>query len=90
MSGDIAIAKNLRAAGFSQEQSETLAESISNGITESVATKVDIAELKTELKTDIVEVKTEISEIRVKTNVILAILMIVLSILLAPLLKQLF
>ena len=83
MSGDIAVAKNLRAAGFSQEQSETLAESISQSIVVGAATKIDIAELKTELKTDI-------SEIRVKMNVILAILMIVLSILLAPLLKQLF
>lgn len=90
MSGDIAIAKNLRAAGFSLEQSEALAESISNGITEGSVTKIDIAELKTELKTDIIELKTKISEIRVKTNAILAILMIVLSILLAPLLKLLF
>ena len=64
MGGDIAIAKNLRAAGFSQEQSKTLAESISESIVVGVATKIDIAELKTELK-------TEISKLRVKMNVIL-------------------
>ena len=46
--------KNLRTAGFSQEQSETLAESISKGINDGAASKADIArvEIKLESRTN--------------------------------------
>ena len=50
MGGDIAIAKNLRAAGFSQEQSKTLAESISESIVVGVATKIDISGIEDGIK----------------------------------------
>ena len=46
---EIAIVKDLRVAGFSQEQSETLAESISKGIVGGSATKSDIARLESRL-----------------------------------------
>ena len=82
MGGDIAIAKNLRRRRFSQEQSKTLAESISESIVVGVATKLILRNED--------GIKDRNFKLRVKMNVILAILMIVLSILLAPLLKQLF
>ena len=42
---DITTAKNLRAAGFTQEQADILAESISNGITTRAASKLDVAKI---------------------------------------------
>ena len=75
---DVAIAKNLRAAGFTQEQAEVLAESISNGITDGAATKLDIAELK-----------TEIAKIESKLNAMFSVQILILGILLALFIKPL-
>ncbi len=53
-------AKALTAAGFEAEQAEAITDTIRDAFTESVATKVDIAELKAELKADIAELKAEL------------------------------
>ena len=66
---EIAIVKDLRAAGFSQEQSETLAESISKGIVGGSATKSDIARVEAKLES--------------RTNALFGIQMVILGILLA-------
>ena len=53
-------AKALTVAGFEAHQAEAITDTIREAFTESVATKVDIAEVKT----DIAEVKTEIAEVK--------------------------
>ena len=60
--------KNLRTAGFSQEQSETLAESISKGINDGAASKADIA---------------RVIKLESRTNALFGIQMVILGILLA-------
>ena len=64
-------AKALTVAGFEAQQAEAITDTIREAFTESVATKVDIAEVKTEiaevkseLKADIAEVRTEITEVK--------------------------
>ena len=89
------LSKALRGS-FTPEQSDTLAQAFSESTEDSVATKVDIAELKTEiadlkveLKTEIadlrVELKTEIADLRVELKTEIANLKIEISVLRAEL-----
>lgn len=50
----------LREAGFTQQQADTLTRGLQEALTATVATKADLAEARTELKTDIAEVRTEL------------------------------
>ncbi len=52
----LAVAKRLEAKGFSTEKAEAVTDALHTGITGGVATKADIAEVRS----DIVEVKTEL------------------------------
>lgn len=76
---DVAIAKNLRAAGFTQEQAEVLAESISNGIADGAATKLDIVRLEAKL-----------DKLESRINAIFAMLLVVLGVVLAQFIKSIF
>ena len=46
----LAVTRQLKAKGFSSDQAEAITEAVRAGVTGGVATKVDIAELKTELR----------------------------------------
>lgn len=50
----------LREAGFTQQQADTLTRGLQEALTATVATKTDLAEVRTELKTDLAEVKAEL------------------------------
>lgn len=56
------LAKRLRQANFTETQAEALAEAVAEATVENVATKPDIAELRTELKQDIAELRTELKQ----------------------------
>lgn len=71
------LSKALRVS-FTPEQSDTLAQAFAESTEDNVATKLDIAEVKTEIaqlrtevKTEIAQLKTEIAELRteVKTDI---------------------
>ncbi len=51
----------LREAGFSQEQADTLTRGLQEALTSTVATKADLAEVKAELKTDLAALRTDMS-----------------------------
>jgi len=56
------FAKRLRQANFTELQAEALAEAVAEATVESVATKLDIAGLRAELKQDIAELRTELKQ----------------------------
>src|SRR5258708_2967337 len=56
------FAKRLRQANFTELQAEALAEAMAEATVESVATKLDIAGLRAELKQDIAELRTELKQ----------------------------
>ena len=58
------LAKRLRQADFTQLQAEALAEAVGEATVEGVATKLDIAELRAELKQDNAGVRQEIEGLR--------------------------
>jgi septal ring factor EnvC (AmiA/AmiB activator) len=60
----LAYIDRLTRGGFSPEQARASAEALETAFTESVATKSDLAEVRTALKQDIAEVRTEIAEVR--------------------------
>ena len=53
-------AKALTQAGFAPPQAEAITDTIRAAFSDSVATKTDIAELRTELKGDIAELRAEL------------------------------
>jgi chromosome segregation ATPase len=55
-----ASVKKLKEAGFTEQQAEAQVEVISEVLQSNLATKLDIAELKSELKSDIAELKSEL------------------------------
>ena len=61
----------LTRGGFSAEQARASAEALETAFTESVATKSDLGEVKTELKQEIAGLKTEIAstEARLRTEI---------------------
>ena len=66
-------AKALTQAGFAPPQAEAITDTIRAAFTDSVATKADIAELRTEmaalrteLKSDIAELRTEIQSVELR------------------------
>ena len=70
------LSRNLRDKGhFSSEQAEALAEALGEASQDNLATKTDIADLRSGLKTDIAdlrgELKTEIADLRgeLKTDI---------------------
>lgn len=64
----LAAVRNLEKAGMGTSQAEAVTETIRIAVFQGVATKEDIGEVRTELKTDIAEVraelKAEIAEVR--------------------------
>ena len=56
-------AKALTAAGFESQQAEAITDTIREAFTESVATKADIAEVKTEIAELKAELKADIAGI---------------------------
>lgn len=62
----LAFAKRLRTAGLDQEQAEAIAEAHGQAFREAaehtLATKEDLAEVKSELKQDIAEVRSELKQ----------------------------
>lgn len=56
------LAKRLRQADFTQLQAEALAEAVGEATVEGVATKLDIAELRAELKQDIADLRAELKQ----------------------------
>ena len=50
----------LREAGFTQQQADTLTRGLQEALTATVATQADLAEAKAGLETDIAEVKAEL------------------------------
>ena len=61
MSNAIALAKKLeREHGFNQPQAEGIAQAIHEHESEHLATKADLADLKTELKTDMAQLQVRL------------------------------
>lgn len=67
--------RNLQAAGFAEAQADAIVQSMAEAFEDAVATKADIAEVKTdlaevkaELKADIVAVKAELQDKATKTD----------------------
>jgi len=58
-----AVVKKFTQHGFTEEHAELIVDAI-NDQSDQLATKNDLAMLKTELKADITEVRAEISEVR--------------------------
>ena len=56
-------AKALTAAGFEAQQAEAITDTIREAFTESVATKADIAEVKTEIAETKAELKADIANL---------------------------
>ncbi len=50
----------LREGGFTQQQADTLTNSLQEALSATVATKADLDQVKTELKADLDQVKTEL------------------------------
>lgn len=57
----LAHAKKMKAVGFTEQQAEAQAQAIAEVIDENLATKKDIAELRTELKRDIKELEYKLT-----------------------------
>ncbi len=53
--------KTLREAGFEETQAEAMVATFGNAMSENVATKADIAELKAELKTDMLALEQRLT-----------------------------
>lgn len=58
----LAFAKKLRAAGADEALADAIVEGITAADTSELATKSDLAELRTELKGDLAELRTELKE----------------------------
>ena len=56
------LAKRLRQADFTEVQAEALAEAVAEATVEGVATKLDIAGLRAELKQDITDLRVELKQ----------------------------
>ncbi len=63
--------KALKEAGFDDPQAEAVVATVGEAIGGSIATKADIAEVRTTTKADIAEVRAEITELRaeMKTDI---------------------
>ena len=57
----LAYVDRLKAAGIGEREARALAEGLDQALREEVATKTDLAAVKTELSVDIAAVKTELS-----------------------------
>jgi len=56
------LAKRLRQADFTQPQAEALAEAVAEAMVENVATRPDLAQLRTGLQQDIGELRAELKQ----------------------------
>ena len=75
MSNTIALAKRLeREHGFNQPQAEGIAQAIHEHESEHVATKADLADLKTELKADIATLETKLADLKTELKADIATL----------------
>ena len=63
------LARALRdRAGFSQEHAEAAADALAEAVSEQVATKQDVADLRGEMKAEFAAVRSEIDALRVETQ----------------------
>ena len=64
----LATANALKEAGFEEAQATAIVDALRHAVTEEVATKANLSELRAELKTDLselrAELKTDLSELR--------------------------
>lgn len=58
------LARRLEGAGFSRDQADGAAEAIAESLSADIATKADVAEVKTEIATLRGELHTEIASVR--------------------------
>ena len=61
----LAYARRLKAAGVDEAQAEAHAEAVRDAVTEGVATKADLAELKAELKAAVAELKADMLKVAI-------------------------
>ena len=85
----LAFTKKLREAGAEEGLAEAIVEGLTAADTSELATKGDIAEAKSELKTEIAEVRTEIAEVKVDLHWIKLIGAAILAVLILPWLTEL-
>ena len=68
----LTLSRELRAADFAQPQAEALAAAIGKAVTETSATKADLAELRAATKADLAELraatKADLAELRAATK----------------------
>ena len=60
----LSLARELRAAELASPQAEAIAAAIGRAVTETSATKADLAELRAGGKTDNAEIRTEVERLR--------------------------
>src|SRR6266545_3046490 len=63
-----AYTDRLARGGFTPEQARASAEALGTALSEAVATKSDVAELKADLKGDIAELKAEIAAVEIRLD----------------------
>lgn len=56
--------RNLTTAGFPEEQADAVVDTLAGALSDTVATKADIAALEATTKADIAEVRGEIAEVK--------------------------
>ncbi len=56
----LATANALKEAGFEETQAAAIVDALRHAVTEEVATKANLSELRTELKTDLSELRTDL------------------------------
>lgn len=63
--------KLLKASGFEETQAEAVVATVRDAVSDNVATKADVGELRVELKTDIAELRADMGELRaeLKTDI---------------------
>ena len=57
-----AAVKALKEVGFEEAQAEAVVTTVGDAMTENVATKADVTELRTEMKHDIADLRAEMAE----------------------------
>ncbi len=72
----MATARHLRESGIEERQAEAITTAIKDGVTGGVATKADIAMLKTDITRLETELKTELRWIKLIGGAVLAVLVL--------------
>ncbi len=70
----LAYVDRLQAAGMGEREARALAEGLDQALREKVATKIDVASVRTELSADIAAVRTELAAVRTELTADIAAL----------------